>query len=1017
MGGLPWLFLFLLCFSQYQLALSSSSLPSFSSSARPLCRRDQRSALLQFKHMFTLNRSASWHCDNYSAIPSYPKTLSWNENATDCCDWDGVTCDGMTGHVIGLDLSCSRLYGEIHPNSSLFQLSHLQRLNLAHNDFDYSPVSQAFGNLASLTHLNLSYSAFSGSIPSEISYLSKLISLDLSSSQLRFEPLRFQIVLKNLSRLQELVLFKVDISSGLPDSLTNLSSLTHLDLSSTGLLGNIPDAFVFLKSLNDLILIHCKLRGPIPPSMGNLTHLRILNLKNNFLDGEVPSTLANLKQLTKLDLSSNLLEGRIPVVFAGLTMLESLDLGHNHFIGGFPLWVANLKPLIYLAINRNQLTGPMPFNISGLQNLATLSLSDNSLSGVMPPWLFTLPSLLYLDLSSNHLTGKIPEFQHDLPLNSIDLSDNKLHGSFPNSISTLVNLTWLSLASNDHLSGVVDLQILKNFEYLSLSNTNLLVIKRSNANNTLPNLKRFYMSSCNIEVFPDFLRTFKKLEALDLSANKIQGEIPNWVGFIWKTSLRYLNLSHNLLIDIKQLPWERLETLDLRFNFLRGPLPIPPRLIRHFFISYNSLSGEIPLSICNASSLEILDLAHNNLSGRVPQCLGNFSSVLLVLNLRSNEFKGTLPLTFAKPNKLRSLDLNENQFEGPLPRSLANCTSLKVLNVGNNMINDTFPDWLGTLPELQVLIVRSNQFHGPISSLMSEFSFPRLQIIDLSSNKFSDRLPGHLPGRFFECFLSMKNVVYDRKLMGNGMGIYYHESHQVTMNGLDIELRGVLNIFTTIDFSSNNFSGEIPQVVGDLYSLKVLNFSHNSLSGHVLTSLGNLLNLGVLDISSNQFTGRIPTFLGDMTTLEVLDISSNKFRGSIPYQLTSLTFLEVLNLSSNSLHGPIPQGYQFNTFENSSYVGNSGLCGIPLSIECRDNDTKVQSPMLQQEEDDSYFDGLFWKIVVIGYGCGMTLGLIIGSLIFSIGRPRFFAKIAEREIPRKVIRLRRTIADTAARRN
>ncbi|KAF7114637.1 hypothetical protein RHSIM_RhsimUnG0081300 [Rhododendron simsii] len=124
------------------------------------------SALLQFKHMFTINSNASSECDDHysSGIPSFPKTMSWDESATDYRDWDGVTCDGLTGHVVGLDLSCSQLHGKIHPNSSLSKLSHLQRLNLAYNDFNGSRMSYAFGSFASLTHLNLSHSALSGSI-------------------------------------------------------------------------------------------------------------------------------------------------------------------------------------------------------------------------------------------------------------------------------------------------------------------------------------------------------------------------------------------------------------------------------------------------------------------------------------------------------------------------------------------------------------------------------------------------------------------------------------------------------------------------------------------------------------------------------------------------------------------------------------------------------------------------------------------------------------------------------------
>nr|TKS05990.1 Cf-4/9 disease resistance-like family protein [Populus alba] len=49
----------------------------------------------------------------------FPKTESWIDS-TDCCSWDGVTCDMKTGPVTGLDLSCSIPYGTLHSNSTLF---------------------------------------------------------------------------------------------------------------------------------------------------------------------------------------------------------------------------------------------------------------------------------------------------------------------------------------------------------------------------------------------------------------------------------------------------------------------------------------------------------------------------------------------------------------------------------------------------------------------------------------------------------------------------------------------------------------------------------------------------------------------------------------------------------------------------------------------------------------------------------------------------------------------------------
>ena len=138
-----------------------------SSSSSSFCNHHDTSALLLFKNSFTLNTSLHDYCSFSS------KTESW-KNGTDCCEWDGVTCDTISGHVIGLDLSCSNLQGQLHPNSTIFSLRHLQQLNLAYNDFSGSSLYSAIGDLVNLMHLNLSFSQISGNIPSTISHLSKL---------------------------------------------------------------------------------------------------------------------------------------------------------------------------------------------------------------------------------------------------------------------------------------------------------------------------------------------------------------------------------------------------------------------------------------------------------------------------------------------------------------------------------------------------------------------------------------------------------------------------------------------------------------------------------------------------------------------------------------------------------------------------------------------------------------------------------------------------------------------------
>ncbi|GAA0164712.1 hypothetical protein LIER_39844 [Lithospermum erythrorhizon] len=84
--------------------------------------------------------------------------MSWNKS-TNCCNWDGVTCDKITSNVIELDLSCSELDGSIDSNNSLFQLSHLRRLNLS----------------SSLEIVHLDYNNFHDKLPQSIFKITKAL--------------------------------------------------------------------------------------------------------------------------------------------------------------------------------------------------------------------------------------------------------------------------------------------------------------------------------------------------------------------------------------------------------------------------------------------------------------------------------------------------------------------------------------------------------------------------------------------------------------------------------------------------------------------------------------------------------------------------------------------------------------------------------------------------------------------------------------------------------------------------
>ncbi|BFG29776.1 hypothetical protein CerSpe_160500 [Prunus speciosa] len=973
MAWLSWMCLLFMLFNTCSSANSSSSL-----SSRHLCHPNDSFALLQFKNSFYSSRTIFW------------------EKGKDCCEWRGVTCGKVTGHVIGLNLGLSGLQGNIHSNCSLFFLRHLERLDLSDNDFRGSPISSKFGGFESLTYLDLSFSNFNGPVPPEISHLSNLVSLNLSLPNVRLDTLSFNRIVKNLTNLRELNLYTVDMSLVVPDSFKNLSSsLSTLRLSRCNLQGKFPESIFRRPNLRLLYLGYNRnLTGYFPKSnwsspletlrlsytrisvdwhhlTRNFKSLRDLSLRNCSFVGPYPALPGNLTQIMQLDLSHNGFGGQIPWSLLKLERLTNLDLSGNNYVGQFPEVDRNSTSISSLYdFSEKQQVVPIP------RHLTELDLYENLLNGTIPSWLGSLPSLEVLSVASNQLSGDIIEFQSSHSLTRLDFSDNKLHGLIPRSIFELEKVTELDLSSNN-LSGIVEFEKfskLQSLSYLNLSSNHLSLSFHHLSNNTWPQFSILALSSCNISEFPYFLRASQNLETLDLSHNKIQGEVPKWLSDVAKDSLRQLDLSYNFFTGVvRQFRWKNLRYLNLGSNSLQGELPIPPPSTIFFFISNNQLTGEMPPTICSLSRLQILDLSNNKLSGKIHQCLGNFSQSLSVLDLRKNKFDGMIPMTFSKGNVLRNLGLDGNQLEGPLPPSLLTCRDLEVLDVGNNKIHDTFPNWLESLPKLQVLILRSNKFHGAIGNPKSNFPFQKLRIMDLSHNLFS----GLLPTKYFENLAAMINSQeHELKYMGEG---YYHDTVVVTIKGFEIEMVKIQTFFTSIDFSNNGFIGEISNVIGKLKSLKGLNFSNNEL------------------------TGTIPPSFGELSNLEWLDLSSNGLVGEILGQLTKLTSLSKFNVSENQLVGSIPHGKQFDTFENDSYSGNTGLCGLPLSKTCGAHQSPPSS--FGQEGDLEHGNGFDWKVVLMGYVSGVVIGISVGYLVLSNGKPNWLVKVVRRKQRRRTVEI------------
>ncbi|CAL5435607.1 unnamed protein product [Camellia sinensis] len=726
------------------------------------------------------------------------------------------------------------------------------------------------------------------------------------------------------------------------------------------------------------------LYGTIHPnsSLFNLVHLQHLDLSlNNFNHSQILPSFGRFTNLTHLHLYGSYFSGPIQSsseeqVWQGnnfsnsifhLQKLQNLSLALNRELTGkLPSFIngtlQHLRHLRSLDLSYIDFTGELPNSIGQLEYLEELFLFDCNIFGTIPRSLTNLTRLIWLDLSWNKLiNGQFPSsIGHLKNLEELYLGGCNFSGAIPRSLTNLTRLISLDLSYNN-FEGPIP-QLFSNFSQLYLIDFsyNHLIGPIPSSITGLPNLHYLYLGSNSINgTIPPSLFHLVNLTYLDLSSNNLSDTVELNM-FAKLEFLDFLDLSSSglSLTTTNSTPSSFRNIMTLRLsscNISKIPefLKTRNKLLDMLDLSNNHLNEELN-PLCNLHSLRYLDLSNNQLAGLIPTCLGNFNENLL--NLQRNNFHGSIPQTFGYASMLQELDISHNGLQGVLPRSLVNCTNLEILNVGHNFIEDAFPFWLENLPQLKVIVLRDNKFHGPIGQPRKRLAFTNLHIIDMSHNDFT----GNLPSKYFESMHSMMMDDEDKSVlnyMGDGRGNYY--SVTIMNKGLEMELVRIITIFKAVDFSHNKFDGNIPMSIGRLKALCVLNFSGNGL------------------------TGLIPAFLGDLTKLESLDLSQNKLSGEIPQQLTKLTFLEVLNFSQNNLTGLIPRGGQFETFSNTSYEGNLCLCGFPLSKNCG-NVQIAESPTLPSSFSHNFkfkFDGFGWEAVLMGFGFGVLLGLLIGSCI------------------------------------
>jgi hypothetical protein len=238
-----------------------------------------------------------------------------------------------------------------------------------------------------------------------------------------------------------------------------------------------------------------------------------------------------------------------------------------------------------------------------------------------------------IELDTNGLTGYLPPetaYLHE-SLNTIDVYNNLLHNKGDTGNAFLGELT--------------------NLEYLFFGST-----------------------SFEYDGIPPQLGKLTKLKELDFSYTLYFGELKG-DAFASLSNLKYLVMDGNaynstLPTELIRLP--ELEYLYAGFSFLQGNLDFVSQMpkIYELWIDDNpDITGSIPTSIGQATSLVSLSASNNDLSGPIPTQLGQLTDMIQMW-LYDNQLTGTIPTELGNLIKMKILNLQKNELQGPMPSNV-----------------------------------------------------------------------------------------------------------------------------------------------------------------------------------------------------------------------------------------------------------------------------------------------------------------------------------------------------------
>ncbi|MBA0840899.1 hypothetical protein Goarm_003436, partial [Gossypium armourianum] len=701
--------------------------------------------------------------------------------------------------------------------------------------------------------------------------------------------------LSKLRHLQVLNLTGNHLNDSILSSLSKVSSLKSLSLPGNDLFtgSNPTNEIKLLSRLNSLEILdlsRTNMTNNFLSYLGGFSSLRTLCLQGNNLQGTLH--LQDFYNLKKLDLSQNRIESLQSSYGSGrqlkLISLEEIDLSSNLFNNNIFAELSGFLNLKSLNIRWNQLNGSIDVKeFCGWSNLESLDLSENEVNQFMTyeeTRCLQKLKVLFLDAVSTDGNTSLVSLLEAFPfVKTLFLRDN----CFLN--KTMVN---------------TQLHVLRNVENLIMDYTPLH-INFLESIGILTSLKALSLFNCGLTgTLPAHggLCFLNHLEELNLKGNDLAGAIASCL--VNLTFLRYLDISNNHFTgNIASTPLTNLTMLQF-LSFSKNQFQVP--------VSFRSFANHSNLKALLANEnklvaepagfqtwlpkfqLKIFSLLNCTIEEhgklQLPNFL-NFQHDLRYVDLSYCNFG-----EISRMQRLERLDLSHNNLFGGVPEELATSTSLIRIRLSNNSLSGKIiPAIYHLIGSLEALYLDGNKLEGDISDV-STISSKSLQVLDLSNNRFSGKLP---------------------RWLWNHTDLWVLDLSKNRFEGLiPMELCNLVSL-EFLDLSLNHLSGTIPSC-SNLQMMKHVHLANNRLSGTLSKALCKSSSLVTLDFSENNLTGRIPGWISTLPALSVLLLKANQFHGEFPLHLCRLQSLSILDLSQNKLSGHVPSCLSNLTFKPKS---------------------------------------------------------------------------------------------------